>query len=812
MRTLEDFISEDVVPLQHHEEIKEESKITTGSAEGFIIKDIEMKGFMRYVERTDPRVSFPGKYTVITGKTGCGKTSILDAITFALYKKTSRTDIQSIKISDVCQPGGYVSVSFFQGGEEYEVIRGFTSSSQPYLTLKKNGDNIEGNIRELEKIIEEVIGLDYDSFRNSTFVRQDEMKELGAESGANRLEIFQKLFRLETFEKAQQLVSQRHDRLRKSINNLQTEISVRSEQTAKLPNLEKEISEKKEQTEKEKINLELMNTEFEKINKELEDLQKKHDEFSSKKGRLSSIEDRLNKTKTKYEKAKEEKKRVEPLKKEISSLEKEIKEYEKLRSEGDVLLKKEHTYQTLKNDLDRESELKLSLIKEQEIEEKRLKKRISDHEKRIKKLSTQIGKDEAFSLLRSQGTFSERVDRIEKELIWLSENKELVGELKEERKKAKEELKGVDKKVKKINVDSFVLSEIESNIIQLKKDSDEVQKNYNEKIQKIELKLKEDKKRLNEIGFGEVEKKRITQIRSQISEVQKKKNELEEKRKQLEKTGDLGNLIADLESQKSNMAEEIKELKTNLRDLAASEENFQKTSKNLKKMQKEKEIIFGKISRWEGEIARLDNQIKDLKELKKQIKESEDELKTLQEKSEIYSILREKVFHKRGIVMYAIDQLLPQLSLETSENLSDMTDGRFSKVRLASYGENNRYGIRIEVAGSDGNWHDVQEFSGGEKTQINAALRFAIAKELASMPQVGRTYGRMKTLFIDEGDLGSLDTESSRQLFVSKLFDMGEFFEKIILITHLSEVAEKFPHRIMIYMTAEEESKIKVMS
>jgi DNA repair exonuclease SbcCD ATPase subunit len=70
----------------------------------------------------------------------------------------------------------------------------------------------------------------------------------------------------------------------------------------------------------------------------------------------------------------------------------------------------------------------------------------------------------------------------------------------------------------------------------------------------------------------------------------------------------------------------------------------------------------------------------------------------------------------------------------------------------------------------------------------------------------------MKTLFIDEGDLGSLDTESSRQLFVAKLFDMGEFFEKIILITHLTEVAERFPGRILVYMTPEEESKIKVIA
>src|SRR5207247_3912422 len=102
-------------------------------------------------------------------------------------------------------------------------------------------------------------------------------------------------------------------------------------------------------------------------------------------------------------------------------------------------------------------------------------------------------------------------------------------------------------------------------------------------------------------------------------------------------------------------------------------------------------------------------------------------------------------------------------------------------------------GIRILVQGVDSQWHDVAEFSGGEKTQINAALRFAIARELASMPQIGRTFGRMKTLFIDEGDLGSLDTEVSRELFVQKLLRMGAVFEKVILITPLAEVADKFP-------------------
>jgi DNA repair exonuclease SbcCD ATPase subunit len=193
----------------------------------------------------------------------------------------------------------------------------------------------------------------------------------------------------------------------------------------------------------------------------------------------------------------------------------------------------------------------------------------------------------------------------------------------------------------------------------------------------------------------------------------------------------------------------------------------------------------------------------------------EEKGKALDEKRselETYALLKDQIFHKKGVAMYAINQLLPELEIETSQNLIDLTDGRFTRVNLKTHEAKREYGVRIEVEGVDGDWHDVAEFSGGERTQINAALRFAIAKQLAGLPQVGRSYGRMKTLFIDEGDLGSLDTETNRDLFIHKLFEMGEFFDRVVLITHLGEVADKFPGKVRVQMTPKQESRIEVVS
>jgi len=214
----------------------------------------------------------------------------------------------------------------------------------------------------------------------------------------------------------------------------------------------------------------------------------------------------------------------------------------------------------------------------------------------------------------------------------------------------------------------------------------------------------------------------------------------------------------------------------------------------------------------EGQAKAMEEQIAALGRDAEKLKESERARDALRADLEVYDMLVNRVFHKRGVVMYAVEQLLPELEIEASKNLSELTDGRFSRIRLETYEEGRGHGVRILVQGVDGQWHDVAEFSGGEKTQINAALRFAIARELASMPQIGRTFGRMKTLFIDEGDLGSLDTEVSRELFVQKLLRMGEFFEKVILITHLAEVADRFPGRIRVTMTPDQESRAEVLA
>ena len=807
MKTLDSFFQE---LEKEPSEAGVESKEPLG--EGFVIEWIELKGFMRYLDRSS--VHFPHKFNVIIGKTGTGKTSLLDAITFALYKRTSRTDLPNVKIQDICKPGGYIKITFShgesRGPNRYEVTRGLTSSGDSYVTFKRNGLPISGTIPEIDAQIQEIVGLDYVGFRNSTFVRQEEMKELGAETGSQRLEIFQKLFRLETFEKAQNLATEKLGLIALDIKGKESELRVRREQLTKLPERQEELHSLESEISVEKDGLRKLDEIIAERERLCKELRSKHDEFLETRTKEADASGTIIELSKKIKIAREEYQRTQELKDQIIRLDEGTKDYESLRARWDMLRERGQKITSLEERNNIYESQRRQVEEEDKCEMERLSSYLSLQEERLGKIATDVDGEEAFSLLKKEGALGERIERIELEIEWLRERKSLIASLKREQKESQRELDGVSARTKMINADSFVLSEIKEQIGRIKSDKERRQEEYRLKSMKIDEEIKEIQAQIKNIAFSASEREQLSEIEQALESKQQKRERLEQKRRELDRIGDVSRLIEDLTAQNEKKEQEQKNLQAALKELQKDETQYERIELELKEMEGKRRNLEKIIHEERGKADQIKREIEDLLRLREQTKELEGSLRELQEISEVLTLLKDKIFHKRGIVMYAINQLLPQLAHESSVNLSDLTDARFSKVQLTSYEENKGYGIRIGVEGADGLFHDVQEFSGGEKTQINAALRFAIAKELASLPQVGRTFGRMKTLFIDEGDLGSLDTEVSRELFVKKLFGMGQFFDKIILITHLTEVADKFPSKIRVYMTPDERSRIEV--
>src|SRR5205807_840575 len=87
-------------------------------------------------------------------------------------------------------------------------------------------------------------------------------------------------------------------------------------------------------------------------------------------------------------------------------------------------------------------------------------------------------------------------------------------------------------------------------------------------------------------------------------------------------------------------------------------------------------------------------------------------------------------------------------------------------------------------------------FSGGEGFRVNFAIRIALSRLLAH-----RAGTRLQLLVVDEG-FGSQDQEG-RDRVVEAIQAIEAEFEKILVITHLEDLRERFPVRIEVTKTPE---------
>lgn len=611
-----------------------------GGGEGFVLEEVEMKGFMRYLARTDPPIRFPEKFTVITGQTGAGKTSILDAITFALYKATTRTD-EGVRIADVCRPGGYVRVAFLQGDSRYEVKRGFTNRGDPYLEVARDGEALGGTIPEKERVVLDVVGLDYVGFRNSTFVRQEEMKELGSEVGSRRLEIFQKLFRLETFEKAQALAKQKHDEVRALVDAKTVEIRTRLERVEKLPAAREHAAALDRELAGQRERLEGLESRVVAAKEEVDDLTTRHEVYVASEAkerdarrRLAGLEDRIAKAAAQADAA-------ERLKAQIALLEEATKDFDRLQDEGDRLKDVQQRHQLTMVRRDGQFQIKDRLRREHERKLGELSARLFELEGRIAGLSTDVAIEDAFPLLRTEGALGERIARIEKELGWLADREDLVRELAFERRKAEVQLEDVRAKTARVNVDSLRLSDLRERIADLKEGIRTEDAAFHGQVVAIDAEIDKLDRDIGRIGFTDDARKRLGEIRDAVASLKPQREQLEAAKRRLRELGDASAVVEDLRAQAAQLATEANDLQAYVAALRADEERYALGRDNVDRVRRELEDARRDAYLREGQLAQLREQIREIEADAERLEAAGRELEALAGHKEVLGILKD---------------------------------------------------------------------------------------------------------------------------------------------------------------------------
>ena len=170
---------------------------------------LELKGFTVY--KHPQEIDFSKlKFFAIQGKTGAGKTSIIDAITFALYGKVPRysnTDAKKLVLSRGSKELK-VSLEFSVKGKKYKVERFYRTFPEEYIVrVYEDGRRINVKIREVEKWVEKISGIDYKTFTKVILLPQGEFDKFLKE-GSERRKILISLIGLEEIEKIRSLASE----------------------------------------------------------------------------------------------------------------------------------------------------------------------------------------------------------------------------------------------------------------------------------------------------------------------------------------------------------------------------------------------------------------------------------------------------------------------------------------------------------------------------------------------------------------------------------------------------------------------------
>ncbi|MFN8532574.1 MAG: SMC family ATPase [Dehalococcoidia bacterium] len=201
--------------------------------------------------------------------------------------------------------------------------------------------------------------------------------------------------------------------------------------------------------------------------------------------------------------------------------------------------------------------------------------------------------------------------------------------------------------------------------------------------------------------------------------------------------------------------------------------------------------------RAEQELARCEQQLDTCEALRARRAEQEAERHATARDEGIFAELA-RAFGKAGVQALIIESALPEIENDANAILTRMTDGRM-QVKLASQRETLQgktvETLLIQISDELG-LRNYELFSGGEAFRVNFALRIALAKLLAR-----RADARLETLVIDEG-FGTQDAVG-RDRLVEAIQSIEDDFAKIIVVTHIDDLKDRFPARIEVTKDAD---------
>lgn len=699
---------------------------------------VRFKNFMSYGNRWH-EVSFQKGITLITGRNGSGKSSLLETIPVGLFGKSGRgvpkADIINWKNKKNCE----VIIKFTVNNSTYSILRAIKPDK---LEVYKNGnliDDIAHDKRIIQKEIEEsILGIDHKTFMNIIYSNLSNLEPILLMKKPEKRKFLERIFNLAYFSLFGDKTNERIKELDKRINKNENIISNNDTNISNLLDQNRDIQDRINGMKNSVPEVERLEKRMEKIcsRVDIDDLKKTVDYIDSDISVMSSEIDFIQK---KVDMIVQHKRYInsiirnqdriiqkeDELKKELSGMEGIKKEKESV----ELLLLTDENVEYWKNYIDEKTEEKDSLQESVD----RMNENIIRHEAKLrpevdtKTLERKTNCPTCGTEIDSERIIQEeqqRQEKIEREIDNLKRNK------------------GYE--VKK-------LSEIEEDI----KETQDILKRHNDNLFQIK------------------------ELQLQLSKADSIEEKLEEIKKAKAKKYRFGNAMRKLDEYETFQQKKIKKITDGIEKLDVKKEPMTKTIELVEKIENQIDELYNKIEQeeeykreMEGIISSNNNKIRELKSSTEEVKKKIENLQILKDHMKALK----SICSDENIKQYAISTRMPYVVKRTNHYLNNI--GFDFYILLDKWMEH-----QIKGPGITGK--SLKSFSGGETKSVDLSLRFALQDSLKVTSGVWPD-----TIVTDELLDSSIDSVCLTNIMEILRSKQIEDNMKMLLVSHRDEVGD----------------------
>ncbi len=792
-----------------------------------LIKSLDLTNFKQYRQQS---IRFNEGLTGLVGLNGAGKSTVFDAITFALYGSTGDANLKDLKNDHAASSESVHAVlRFTENGREYKIERSLIGANATtkvkLFSVNEDGseETLAQGVKDVKKELFKLTRLDRASFINSFFAKQKETAGLLDSTPADRKTLIRKMLGFERLDALTKMIAQ-------SIADMKAEVSL-LERQVKTPEQMEEIRalimEKKEA-------LTVLNDRFLAAKRVVQSKTTEKAEAQKRVDELRKIEAAYNKLQKEITRLKT---RLESTTASITETEAEIERLKKLKEEADALEPQVNQLAGVEESLAVQNTKKSNLQLFEATQ-----KSLNNHQKSLNDQNVKLHELEI--VIDAGSWLADALQQKRSVLSLLEESKSLLdanlSDVTREHNGNTSSLKQkADRKAKIEKLDAsapceecerelhdhkpFLLEKYTKEIAELEilcgntsarkaelekqvsekkaliKNAEDEIKDLTVKISNLERDKKDHETLLEEIAstrvkiatletdlglvgphdFNQEEFDRLTNEKKRLDALSTKYNRM---------LGEIGMIqgkkdsLVDLVASKQKLINSLTETEASVEELDFNPDTL-KAADALQKA-KDKELIEAIQVQNDAQIA-LETQKNEIGNLERNLLDEQNRI------NEFESAKKEIDLHinYRDIVeafkQRVTSESLPKISYEADELFRNITRDRYNSLQI------DPESFEIIVKREDKEV-PLETLSGGEKDLAAVCLRIAISRHIVSMNGAGN----LGFLALDEV-FGSQD-EGRRGELLNALQQISDKFSQVFIVSHNQDVQEAFPNRLII--------------